>query len=115
MLSDSTNNIITCKESRLTHNEDHEFHSYSILSPRTEEEWRRIRREWQVQQERERQLEELEQQTILEYERERAQPSKYAEGKSSHHNRSKSGSESNSYLRSRFTSTASKSGNLHEK
>jgi len=113
MLSDSTNNIITCKESRLIHNENHDFHSYSVLPSRTKDEKRRCRRDWQIQQERERQHEELKQRKILECELKQAL--KYAQGKSSHHNRSKSASESPSYLRSRIISTASKSRNLHEK
>ncbi|KAL6264394.1 hypothetical protein P5V15_004503 [Pogonomyrmex californicus] len=100
------------EESRSMHNEDD---TYSIL--KTEEEKQRRRREWQRQQEREKYEYEKLKQKILEYERKRALALKYAEEKSSHHSRSKSGSESPSYLRYKDGSilTASKSDSLHEK
>ncbi|XP_018378485.1 PREDICTED: serine/threonine-protein kinase fray2-like isoform X3 [Trachymyrmex cornetzi] len=102
------------EESRSTRNEDH--NTFTVLRSRTEEEEQRRRREWQRQQERERQHEKLKQQKILEYERNRAQALKYAEEITSHHSQSKSGSESPSHVRyrDRSTSTASKSGSLHE-
>jgi len=106
-------NFRSTEESRSTRNEDHD--TYSVLRSRMEEEKQRRRREWQRQQERERQHEIFKQQKIAEYERKRAQALKYAEEKSSHHSRSKSGNEPPSHLRTRSTSTSSESDNLHEK
>lgn len=103
------------EETKSTRNEDH--NTYSVLRSRTEEEKQRRRREWQRQQERERQHEKLKQQKILEYEKKRAQSLRYTDDKPLRHSRSKSSSESPPHIpyRDRSTSTASKSGSLHEK
>ncbi|KYN39725.1 hypothetical protein ALC56_05885 [Trachymyrmex septentrionalis] len=107
--------VQSSEESRSTRNEDH--NTFAVLHSRTEEEKQRRRRKWQRQQKRERQHEKLKEQKILEYERKHAQALKYAKKKSSRHSQSKSDSESPSHVpyRGRSTSTASKSGSLHEK